>query len=421
MKTADVVIGLNYGDEGKGLTVDALAATLEDSKSVAVVRFNGGCQAGHTVVLDGPSRTIVDGKRHIFHHFGAGTFRGAATILSRFFIVNPIVYLAEARELAAHKIANPRTYVDPMAPVTTPYEVAINRALEKARDQKHGSCGMGIGETIEREESGVNLRVVQLKAGKPYVMNGVEQTYSVMLRNRLERVREHFEDRVALLGLEIDEDLLARELDAFVHDAAVFINCVKLANDVDVFELYDHIIFEGAQGLSLDQNSSDFPHVTRSNTGLQNVAMLLDRFEGTIEIYYVTRAFLTRHGAGPLKNEVECNLLADKTNIYNEHQGSLRYAKLDYDRLRSNVETDIEFLVDHSYNITAVVTWCDLHSYIDNELTSVIVERVAEAINANGILVSYGATKESLRLHISDTWKPHKLEELALLDTHNVL
>src|SRR4051812_30640034 len=84
------VIGANYGDEGKGLVTDYLA---EEGEGAVVVRFNGGAQAGHTVVTP-------EGKRHVFHHFGSGTFRKARTHLSRFFISNPALFRPEFEALA---------------------------------------------------------------------------------------------------------------------------------------------------------------------------------------------------------------------------------------------------------------------------------------------------------------------------------
>lgn len=80
MGSAIAVIGAGFGDEGKGLMTDYCC---QRPKYTTVVRFNGGAQAGHTVVTP-------DGRRHVFSHFGSGTLRGAATFLSRFFICNPI-------------------------------------------------------------------------------------------------------------------------------------------------------------------------------------------------------------------------------------------------------------------------------------------------------------------------------------------
>src|SRR3954469_646850 len=95
-KSARVVIGANFGDEGKGLLTDYYAALAgEEGYPVRayVIRFNGGAQAGHTVVTPG------EGKRHIFSHFGSGALAGATTFLSRFFVVNPIFFRNECKAL----------------------------------------------------------------------------------------------------------------------------------------------------------------------------------------------------------------------------------------------------------------------------------------------------------------------------------
>lgn len=91
-RRADVVIGSAFGDEGKGLITDVLAA--KNAGETLVVRFNGGAQAGHTV-------TTPEGQRHVFSHIGSGTFTGSATFLSRFFVVNPILFHPRAGSAAA--------------------------------------------------------------------------------------------------------------------------------------------------------------------------------------------------------------------------------------------------------------------------------------------------------------------------------
>ncbi len=139
MKTADVVIGANFGDEGKGLMTDYYAAKADS----IVVRFNGGAQAGHTVVTP-------DNKRHVFSHIGSGSFAGAETFLSRYFVCNPLLFRKEW-DVLSPKCAIPQIHVDAAAIVTTPYDMMINQIAEDLRGSgRHGSCGMGFGETIER-------------------------------------------------------------------------------------------------------------------------------------------------------------------------------------------------------------------------------------------------------------------------------
>ena len=138
MKNAKIVIGANFGDEGKGLTTDYLSMGGNDP---IVVRFNGGAQAGHTV-------QTIDNKAHVFHHVGSGSFLDIPTFLSKFFIVNPTAFVLELEELEALSM-KPRLYLDIRAPLTTPYDMIINWAIETKRgNSRHGSCGFGIDQTM---------------------------------------------------------------------------------------------------------------------------------------------------------------------------------------------------------------------------------------------------------------------------------
>lgn len=136
-----VVIGANFGDEGKGLMTDYFChqSTLRGEKTL-VVLHNGGAQRGHTVVTP-------DGNRHVFHHFGSGTLVGADTYLSGDFILNPIVFRQEWEELKEMGIT-PRAYANENCLITTPFDMILNQIKEKWRGgERHGSCGIGIYET----------------------------------------------------------------------------------------------------------------------------------------------------------------------------------------------------------------------------------------------------------------------------------
>src|SRR6266478_8381186 len=119
---AIAVIGSCWGDCGKGAAVDKLASTNPNS---LVVRHSGGSQAGHTV-------TLPDGHRHVFSHFGSGALAGAPSHLSEYYVVNPRIFNVEHEELKALG-ANLNISADSKALVTTPLDVAINRALEIKR------------------------------------------------------------------------------------------------------------------------------------------------------------------------------------------------------------------------------------------------------------------------------------------------
>ena len=160
-KIVRVVIGANFGDEGKGLMTDYFVSqALDEGRKPLVIRFNGGAQAAHTVVTP-------EGLEHVFSHFGSGTLQGVPTYLSQFFISNPTMFVKEHRVLCKKlKGKIPLIYVHPDSLVTTPVDVWINQAVERARgDARHGSCGLGISETVVRNEhplTKVHLRVRDL-------------------------------------------------------------------------------------------------------------------------------------------------------------------------------------------------------------------------------------------------------------------
>lgn len=330
-RRAWAVVGAAYGDEGKGLGVDALAHTLaKRGRRVLVARANGGAQAGHTVATP-------QGARHVFHHIGAGTFAGADTHLTRFFALHPTAFAREAESLAKHSVSV-AVSADPMAPVTTPWDMLINQIVESTRaGGRHGSCGLGFGETLERTEKGPVLLAQDL-AGTG-------------LRVRLRTIqRDWLPQRLVALGVgQVPEPFASvlcddRINDAFEADAAFFLRNVALRADAEALGQADALVFEGAQGLLLDQDYGVFPHVTRSNTGLRNPAILAAEAGYTaIDALYMTRAYGTRHGAGPLPLEAERLagvVVEDETNAPNAWQGSLRLAPVNADALSDAISWD---------------------------------------------------------------------------------
>lgn len=327
--TARVVIGAQFGDEGKGQVVAGeAAATGSDG---IVVRYNGGAQAGHTVVTP-------EGRRQVFSHVGSGTFSGAATFLSRWFVAHPILFLKEQATLAALGV-KPTVWVDPAGPVTTPYDMLINQIVEQARgDARHGSCGVGFGETIERNLS-------------PRHALTVGDLTDPALADRLDAIRgDYAPARLARLGygaayLE-NVDLFRSEavLDHFVEDVGRFLEAVTVSA-ARTATRGRAVIFEGAQGLRLDQDRGCFPYVTRSNTGLRNVLELAGELGlARLEVSYVTRVYLTRHGAGPLPHELPeppYPGIEDATNRPNPYQGTLRFGWLDLDQLGQALAADL--------------------------------------------------------------------------------
>ena len=142
-----IVLGLGFGDEGKGLMTDYLCSQSPFPESTLVVRFSGGHQAGHTVCTK-------EGKRHVFSQLGSGSFQGASTFYSQYCTFSPIDFVNEYFKFIRNGIT-PKFYVDGNAPMTTHYDVFYNRALEKIN--QHGSCGVGFAATVERHLSPIKI------------------------------------------------------------------------------------------------------------------------------------------------------------------------------------------------------------------------------------------------------------------------
>ncbi|WP_417912361.1 adenylosuccinate synthetase [Candidatus Electronema sp. TJ] len=295
------VIGAGFGDEGKGLVTDWLCRSCAKP---LVIRCSGGQQAGHTVV--------AGAVRHVFSNFGSGTLHGAPSWFSPFCTVEPIGLITELCSLLG-KGVQPLLYVDAGCPVTTPYDIARNR-----QHHPHGSCGLGFGDTLRREELHYSLTFGDIF--HPWV-----------LETRLDMIRSFYEEWTGAVDPEDFLDCCAALAES-PH--------VRLTHGLPAGDWSD-LIYESAQGLLLDQRFGFFPHVTRSNTGTANAAALHGR--GELEIYLVTRAYQTRHGDGPMSNEqLPHNIKAnpEETNVRNTYQGAFRRSLLDLDLLDYAVSRD---------------------------------------------------------------------------------
>lgn len=325
---ARAVIGSSFGDCGKGVVTDYLCSR----GAGIVVRYNAGAQAGHTVVTP-------EGERHVFKHVGSGTFCGVPTYLSSYFVLNPILFMQEREELVALGY-HPEVYAHPDCLVTTFTDMLINQVREEKRGKnRHGSCGVGFHETIVRSN------VPELKITMSDLWNGGKR-----LESQLSEIcgkYTKFRCGDALEGLDVEKAIAV-----FIEGCEHFAQCV---NPLGIGQCKDPV-FEGAQGLLLDQNNKEFfPHVTHSNTGMTNVeALCAQAGIAKKEIFYVSRTYLTRHGAGPLPGEDSSMSFDDETNRPNRFQGGLRFAPLDVSKLKERIHKDAG---GNPYKL--VLTHCD--------------------------------------------------------------
>lgn len=355
------IVGLGWGDCGKGRVVDELCRTSEGIPRV--VRFNGGHQAAHHVVLE-------DGTDHVFAHFGSGTLQGAPTYWSKYCPVSPTALINEYNLLVGKTITKgiaPVLHIDREAPLTTPWERQRNQEREEYKE--HGSCGVGIHATHVREALGHHIWFEDIY-------------HPAILKEKVRLLGEFY------IHMQQGEwvTIPKAELNQFFEDCQrlVEMSHIHLGESVHEFEAFPHIeypgvqmIFEGAQGLMLDSKFGFYPHVTPSRTGTHNL-MELRQFD--TELYLVTRAYATRHGAGPfVPFEGEMSL---KTNPWEQNkdggmQGKFRTGPLSLDHLRYAVNKD-PYIRNHVQDATLVVTCADQ------------VEEGGCFVSENGQLLSFG-------------------------------
>ena len=344
MKDIKVVIGANFGDEGKGLMTDYFS----QNPNTVVICSNGGAQRGHTVVAP-------DNTRHVFHHFGSGTLNDAATYLPEMFIVNPIIFKQEYDELSELNHV-PITYVHSGCMVTTPFDMMANQIIEESRGKnKHGSCGLGIFETIKRYRAGITDLDYQIR------------DYYVDL----------FKKENIILSPEWSEIFYDKGIfEHFLEDWDFMNNHITAVPDESFLNQFDHIVFEAAQGLLLDQNNIDyFPNLTPSNTGIKNPKEIIESIDWiddiNIEVCFVTRTYMTRHGAGRFPSECEKSVINadmfDKTNVPNPHQDTLRYGELD---LKLLYDRCIKEVCDFECKKSLAVTHCNEYELNAEEIVS---------------------------------------------------
>ena len=346
-----IVVGANYGDEGKGLVSGSLAReAYEKGEKCLTVFYNGTSQRAHTF------------KKQAFRSIAGGSLYGSDTFYHKNFVVDPISLW----------ISGTQPNIDPNCRVILPCDVIRNRESEKQRGQnRHGSCGFGLFECVKRSK---------------------DPRYVV-----------HFQDLMLLQGYTLYKKLKDIETAFGPFDDELYnMECLMMAIDklkttirmVSFLELreddYDTIIFEGGQGLLLDQdNEADFPHLTPSSTGNSQIYTDAKYLCSRPDIYYVTRSYMTRHGAGPM--EAECSkdeinpIIRDQTNQPNEFQGDLRFGKIDLTSLEYRINTDAE-IYNWNKRVNLVVTQTN---YTDGKIfTTQGLQEIPHLIGVNRVWAS---------------------------------
>ena len=392
MQKIKVIIGASYGDEGKGLATDFFGAQGKEKNGTINVLTNGGPQRGHTVELP-------DGRRHVFKHFGAATFRGAVTYFAEQFLVNPMEFLREYDELCAlHKA--PEAYMHPGCRFTTPWDMLTNQMLREMQGL-HNSCGFGIWETVLRCRRGFGIPFSAFTSmsheDRISWLRSLRDGYFVSRLKEVGATDSKSNDGLKSNGcLKSNDDLRAlvfksdgglRDLffsDDLLHHFAEDCETMRFLCPVrgdDYLRSYQTVLFENAQGLLLDGNApeeTDF--TTPSTTGVGRVFQTVEKvFQNTpVEVCYITRSYLTRHGDGSMENELSSKELAkqlpgvgpDVTNVRNRCQGTLRYGMLDIDLLTERIRQDFAQCKSAAGNLylpSVMVTHLNEYAGIDTD------------------------------------------------------
>ncbi len=329
MTHAIIVVDLGYGDAGKGTMTEFFA---QQHSAHTVVRFNGGAQAGHNIIAP-------DGRHHTFSQFGSATLLpGVRTHLSRFMVLHPLAMISEAEHLESLGVhdAFERTTIDARAVVITPFHQAANRLRELSRGNgRHGSCGVGVGETMSDFVALGDQVPIAGDLANPH-----------LLRQKLHLIRQRKRQQLAPvlnllkrnplatneLAMLFDDDLIEACVDAFT----AFAQRARIVTPEHTHHLLNTdgtVVFEGAQGVLLDQWHGFHPYVTWSTTTFENALTLLSEGEhqGPVTRVGVVRAYGTRHGPGPFVTEdlALTHLIPDMHNAMHPWQRGFRVGWFD--------------------------------------------------------------------------------------------
>ena len=278
-----VVLGAQWGDEGKGKIVDLLTEEIG-----AVVRFQGGHNAGHTLV--------INGKKTVLHLIPSGILReDALCLIGNGVVLSPAALKKEIGELEATGVeVRSRLKISPATPLIMPYHIALDQAREKAAGGKAiGTTGRGIGPAYEDKVARRGIRVADLH----YPKELAEKLREVMEYHNFV-LTEYLKAEPVDYQLTLDEALAFGEyVDPMKHDVAGLLHDLRRDGK--------RVLFEGAQGSLLDIDHGTYPYVTSSNTTVGGA--LAGTGVGAEAIDYVlgiAKAYATRVGSGPFPTEL---------------------------------------------------------------------------------------------------------------------
>lgn len=318
----NVVLGLGFGDEGKGSVVDYLT---HKENIDWVVKYNGGPQAAHNVVRN-------DGTHHTFATFGSGTFNGVPTYLTHSFLVDPVaitregIVLSKKLDTELNRVFH-NLYINTACKVITPFAILLNKIKETYRERnRHGSCGCGIGET---EKYYLDYGIDSVFVSDIIYDNGIIARDKLRLfrqRAILESQKYINKDTTKYIN-----DIVTTDIDAWLKLSREVLSMCYMLNNIPPNA--KNIIAEGGQGLLLDEYVGFHPYTTWSSIVPRGLCEELDIIKSTvkcdIKVTGVIRSYHTRHGNGPFPSYMKNKVAPGDHNSSNDWQGDFRVGAFD--------------------------------------------------------------------------------------------
>ena len=278
--TTKVIMGTQWGDEGKGKITDIFAQSAE-----MVVRYAGGNNAGHTV--------IANGKKYALHLIPSGILnKDVINVIANGVVINPKALIEEMEMLIQNGVSLENLFISDRAVLIMPYHITLDKYQEEEKENKVGTTGKGIGPAYEEKCARTAIRMIDLLN-----INNLEQK---VVKNAI-KYNKRFQDyfRKDMINVyKMVEDILeyAVKLKPYIVDTSIMIdNAISSGMNV---------VFEGAQSAMLDLDYGSYPYVTSSNPGAAGVAHGAGIGPNKIqEVIGIAKAYTTRVGEGPFPTE----------------------------------------------------------------------------------------------------------------------